>query len=40
MFTPTAASYWGIKDKEEIMIPTEQYDGIVWLEKTMPSVLK
>lgn len=40
MFTSTAASYWGIKDKEEIMIPTEQYDGILWLEKTTPSVLK
>lgn len=40
MFTPTAASYWGNKLKEEIMIPTEQYDGILWLEKTTPSVLK
>ncbi|PFQ36411.1 erythromycin esterase [Bacillus cereus] len=40
MFTPTAASYWGMKDNEEIMIPTEQYDGILWLEKTSPSVLK
>lgn len=40
MFTPTAASYWGNKKDEEIMIPTEQYDGILWLEKTSPSVLK
>ncbi|PGQ98415.1 erythromycin esterase [Bacillus cereus] len=40
MFTPTAASYWGNKLKEENMIPTEQYDGILWLEKTTPSVLK
>nr|WP_206774726.1 erythromycin esterase family protein [Bacillus cereus group sp. N8] len=40
MFTPTAASYWGKKEREEIMIPTEQYDGILWLEKTSPSVLK
>ncbi|MGH0437403.1 erythromycin esterase family protein [Bacillus basilensis] len=40
MFTPTAASYWGIKKREEIMIPIEQYDGILWLEKTSPSVLK
>lgn len=40
MFTPTAANYWGIKDKEEMMIPTEQYDGILRLEKTTPSVLK
>ncbi|MGU3372052.1 erythromycin esterase family protein [Bacillus mycoides] len=40
MFTPTAASYWGDKENEEIMIPTEQYDGILWLEKTSPSVLK
>ncbi|MFU1888154.1 hypothetical protein [Bacillus wiedmannii] len=28
------------KDKEKIMIATEQYDGILWLEKTSPSVLK
>ncbi|WP_176518904.1 hypothetical protein [Bacillus wiedmannii] len=28
------------KDKEKIMIPTEQYDGILWLEKTSPSDLK
>ncbi|PHB00398.1 erythromycin esterase [Bacillus toyonensis] len=40
MFTPTAASYWGDKKREEIMIPNEQYDGILWLEKTSPSVLK
>lgn len=40
MFTPTAASYWGDKEREEIMIPNEQYDGILWLEKTSPSVLK
>ncbi|MED2186307.1 erythromycin esterase family protein [Bacillus wiedmannii] len=40
MFTPTASSYWGDKEREEIMVPTEQYDGILWLEKTTPSLLK
>ncbi len=40
MFTPTAASYWGNKKNEEIMIPTEQYDGILWLEKNITFCIK
>ncbi|RFT62938.1 erythromycin esterase [Bacillus clarus] len=37
MCTVTIASYWGDREKEEIMIPAEQYDGILWLESISPS---
>ncbi|MBU2660963.1 erythromycin esterase family protein [Bacillus cabrialesii] len=37
MYTPRTALYWGYK--EEQMILKEQYDGVIWLEHIMPSVI-
>lgn len=38
MFSPVIGKYWGNKD--EIMIPNQQYDGIMWLEHITPSRIK
>ncbi|WXB94826.1 erythromycin esterase family protein [Bacillus sp. FJAT-52991] len=38
MFSPIKGKYWGFVD--EIMIPNQQYDGILWLEHITPSHIK
>ncbi|MEY8348189.1 erythromycin esterase family protein [Bacillus cereus] len=38
MYTPIIGQYWGATD--EIMIPNQQYDGILWLEHISPSRIK
>jgi erythromycin esterase len=38
MYTPIIAQHWGFQD--EIMIPNQQYDGILWLEHITPSRIK
>ncbi|EEM05340.1 Erythromycin esterase [Bacillus pseudomycoides] len=38
MYMPIIGLHWG--QKEEIMIPNQQYDGILWLEHITPSQIK
>ncbi|PEA54263.1 erythromycin esterase [Bacillus pseudomycoides] len=38
MYMPIIGQYWGSED--EIMIPNQQYDGILWLEHISPSRIK
>ncbi|SFI05698.1 MULTISPECIES: erythromycin esterase family protein [unclassified Bacillus (in: firmicutes)] len=38
MYRPIIGQYWGFID--EIMIPNQQYDGILWLEHISPSRIK
>ncbi|WP_243526893.1 erythromycin esterase family protein [Bacillus pseudomycoides] len=38
MYMPIIGQYWGFID--EIMIPNQQYDGILWLEHISPSRIK
>ncbi|KEK23417.1 erythromycin esterase family protein [Bacillus gaemokensis] len=40
MYMPIIGLHWGQKDKAEIMIPNQQYDGILWLEHITPSQIK
>ncbi|WP_242220019.1 erythromycin esterase family protein [Bacillus cereus group sp. BfR-BA-01380] len=39
MYMPIIGQYWG-SEKDEIMIPNQQYDGILWLEHISPSRIK